>query len=941
MSLSDADVDGLVWGKQKGLPAGRTYPAVLHMLDAAAVAGVLWDQLVTDRAARRLARLAGLSVGGLRTQVMFWAGLHDLGKVSPAFLSQVAAAYSAVLDSLQDTESYAKEHLSLRHEVATHWTLPALLAALGYPQHHRRATAAVSHQIAQMLGGHHGSIGAALTRPQLADPVAFKPGLGGGAWIEQRAAHVQALWDLLNVEEIPQHPLPADVAVPVLGLIIIADWLASQTADVTKRLPPTGWLARPEALAEHWRKILAEAPGVVAAAGLGGAEFPALSFTEAFSDFTPNPLQASIAADLPGMVTGPGLVLITAPPGDGKSEAGWFSAVELARASGANGVYWAMPTMSTADPMHERVSGFVTEQVTGAQAVTLSHSMAFLSAAYTAAKEGTVSGGDPTLAAEWLWGPRRPLWARFCVGTIDQVLAGVLPSRFNMLRLAALHGKVLVVDEAHSYGAWMQQLLVRLLEWCGAMGVSVVLMSATLAGRIASPLVAAYRRGAGHIDSVDVAPPYPGWLHVDAATGTVSEPRTVGTDRPRKLVVDLEPVRHAAKPSEPTSRHAVIREHLRPLRDAGEGCAMVVCATVTEAQETWRDLKDWGTAHGVEVRLLHSRFPAWRREQITKDCIAAYGKPQPGAPEKRPASILVATSIVEQSVDLDFDLVISDLAVLALLLQRAGRCWRHERPRPDWAGSPRLVVLDPIGKNGEFSVPATWGKLYPVSLLRRTRALLSQGRTRIDIPGDVQRLVDDVYATDFVDRLESAAAEELSELAAKLSTEDVIWRAEEMAEKGLADIVMIDTPMACQDLSKISLLDGSSVPEDLLTTRLGADSERVVCLYLQSDGRRTLDAAGTIAVPGEPAAPGGRIPRTLNDSQLRAVLNQTIPVPASWLAGVTGEAPAAWDKHAMTRRIIAIEMRPDGESWIHPGGDKPLRIDTACNEGLSIHWTLG
>ena len=125
-------------------------------------------------------------------------------------------------------------------------------------------------------------------------------------------------------------------------------------------------------------------------------------------------------------------------------------------------------------------------------------------------------------------------------GTIDQALTGVLPVRYNVLRLLGLSNKVFVVDEAHAYGPWMHSLLVRLLEWLGAMGTPVVLLSATLAGRSATSLVEAYRRGCGFRDPVAVEPVYPGWLYVDAPTGAVSPPQPVASGRPRTVRLQIE-----------------------------------------------------------------------------------------------------------------------------------------------------------------------------------------------------------------------------------------------------------------------------------------------------------------------------------------------------------------------------------------------------------------
>ncbi|MES4909195.1 MULTISPECIES: helicase-related protein [unclassified Streptomyces] len=578
---------------------------------------------------------------------------------------------------------------------------------------------------------------------------------------------------------------------------------------------------------------------------------------------------------------------MTAPTGDGKTEAALHAASVLGRVSGVGGVFVALPTMATADAMLSRVEEFARVNVGGDRALVLLHSMAWLSR-HGGSDEGdrgaVVADGVTSLeAGRWLSGGRRGLLAPLGVGTVDQVLTGVLPVRFNVLRLLGLANKVLVVDEAHAYGPWMHTLLVRLLEWLGALRVPVVLLSATLSGRVASSLVEAYRRGCGFREPVGVESCYPGWLFVDAASGEVSRPRAVGSDRPRTLRVVVEPVSWDVR--EPAgarvvvgSRRAALVEYLTPVVERG-GCVLVCCTTVDEAQRTFRFLRSaFPDLAGEEggLRLLHARFPAWRREEITGECERAFGKPG-GVGVGRPVrSVLVATQVVEQSLDLDFDLVVSDLAPLAQLLQRAGRCLRHERGgRPGWVGAdPRLVVLDPLGEGG-MEPPRSWGEVYDASLLIRTRQLLvERAGEGIAVPGDVQQVVDEVYAEDFGERLDQAAREELIR-------RDVRRVAGEAAEKQLANLTAVPSPYA-SSLRDLSLLSGTGelVDEALVTTRLGADSERAVCVYEQPDGLLTLDPEGVRRLPGADR-------RRLSVEQVAEVMRHTVAA-ARAVAGGAG-----------------------------------------------------
>lgn len=942
-------VDARLWGKEHGLP--RPYPVICHLLDASAVFGALWDVLLSDQTRVRIAQALGLAVHEARGVLSFWAGLHDLGKITPPFQAQVPAAFAAVCsDPVLAFAAGAEQERAFRHEMATHWALVQLFDEIGYPGNGRVMRRSVSHQVAQLLGGHHGCFGVALLAKEAAHASAYQPGLGGEGWASQRRVHFAELRRVTGAGAVPRHGLPAELAVVVSGLVVVADWLASQTEAILPLLPAQGWQATPEAIDAHWERSRKAAPGLVARARLGRAHFAGVGFEEMFP-FAPNALQGDLAAHLPALVDakGPGLVLVTAPTGDGKTEAALYAASVLGRASGARGLFFALPTMATADAMHPRVSEFAGQALAGERALTLLHSMAWLSPAYataasTATASSTVSADTATAteAGVWLRGSKRGLLAPLGTGTIDQALGAVLPVTHNALRLFGLSDKVFVVDEAHAYGPWMHQLLVRLLEWLGAFRAPVVLLSATLSGRTASSLVDAYRRGAGFLQASAVKPCYPGWMFADAATGEVAAPREVGSARARKLDVRVRPVtwdamEAAGSPVQAKGRRAALREALEPVAAYG-GTALVCCTTVAEAQQTFRDLRaafpDLATRTGG-VRLLHSRYPAHVRQRITAGCEAAYGKPR--SPQAvtgpRPASILVATQVVEQSLDLDFDLVVTDLAPLAQLLQRAGRGRRHTRGaagRPAWAlpeEEPRLVVLEPVGDDGTVLVPRTWGSVYDAGLLQRTAHLLGErAAAGIAVPEAVQELVDAVYAEDFVDRLEGAAQRELRQM-------DAVRQAEEAAEAHLADMVAICAPAdVAGDLHQLSRRE-AGVGEELLTTRLGADSGRLLCLYEQPGGALTLDEAGALPLPT-----GGT--KGLAHTELTQVMAHVAPVPGRWLRGADGHpSPRGWDQHPVLREVVLLPMQPAGREdtgavWSGRHGTRTIRASAVGLESL-------
>jgi CRISPR-associated endonuclease/helicase Cas3 len=802
--------------------------------------------------------------------------------------------------------------------------------------------------VGQLLGGHHGVFGAKVPAGRLTLPSQYQPGLGEAGWAEQRRLHFEELRRVTGGVAVPGGVLSADMAVVLTGLVVTADWLASQVGAIKRIQPAAGsWQGAQAEVDGHWRRACAAASGLVAQARLGRATYAVERFDEMFP-FSPNPLQGDLVGRLPGLVAehGPGLVLVTAPTGDGKTEAALYAASVLGRAAGARGLYVALPTMATADAMYGRVRRFAEVSLGGERALTLLHSMAWLNPLYGQAAEdaaaaavdrgsaGEISADEATavVADSWLRGPGRGFLAPLSVGTIDQVLRGVLPLRYNVLPLFGLHEKVFVVDEAHAYGPWMHRLLLTLLEWLGALRSPVVLLSATLTGSSAASLVNAYRRGAGFVEAAAVAPCYPGWLYVSAVSGEVSAARATSSGRPRILDVRVRRVAWdvAAGPVVPPrsgGRREALREELRPVVDEG-GTALVCCTTVAEAQATYRDLcaafprlaeREGG------VRLLHSRYPANVRQRITADCESAYGKPRADQPPRvRPASILVATQVVEQSLDLDFDVVISDVAPLAQLLQRAGRGRRHHRGpggRPLWAQAedrPKLVVLDPFRCPQKADKPVTWGSVYDVSLLIRTSLLLAERAAEgIVVPDGVQELVDAVYAPDFVDGLDAAVKRELESL-------DVERRVSQMAEADLAALVGISGPGDIEGQLHLISRRIEGVTEELLTTRLGADTGRVLCSYVQEDGSLSVSPDGS----------GGPVPgldgTALDRDDVAGIVAHTAPVPGTWVregGDVEKDHPAGWRRVSTLRDVVLLPMtRAADGRWVCRRGDRTIAV---------------
>ncbi|MEZ0109322.1 CRISPR type I-E-associated protein CasA/Cse1 [Catenulispora sp. EB89] len=922
--MSDVDgghraaVDVALWGKSRNLPS--PYPLVWHLLDAAAMAELLWEEYLTP--SQRRVILDGLGLGTAqessgRALLAFWAGLHDLGKISPGFQRADADRFAELLASGYSSAADS----DYRHDWVSQQSVAFQLAGAGYgsPWSRGRPGSCPAQRVAQVLGGHHGRFSEAVRWPvaQTTVPEVF-PGLGSGLWEQQRAEHFEAIKALLSVE--PPSRVYPEAAALVAGTVIIADWLVSGEEFLRRRLKEAGESGGgQQSLRAHLVASRQVVPELLATSGLTRPRIRQYGFAAAFPGIAqPNDLQCGIEAALPSAARGAGILVVTAPMGVGKTETALFAASVMGRAAGAAGLHFALPTMATADQMFDRLLGYAEHNLEEPATLALVHGMADLNERYDpttqeSATERVLSEDDRggpgrvALASQWLRGNKRGMLAPISVGTIDQVLLSVLPTRHNVLRLTGLTGKVLVVDEAHAYDAYQQALLRRVLAWLGACGAPVVLLSATLPGSVSKSLVRAWWQGAcpdGRPPAFDL--PYPGWVHIDAETRAVTggqvEVPTV------ELTVSAQPYRvgGAAEPVEDLAR---IGEVLAPMARIG-GCALVLRNTVASAQQTFAEIRElvssWPAERRPEVHLLHARFPLWQRQQITSDLEAKFGRPRSEAPGARPKSaIVVATQVAEQSLDFDFDVVVSDLAPVAQLLQRSGRGHRHRRPAEERGAFPvpGLVVLVPVNAAGELEAPIADGLIYGDDLLGHTTEALF-GSKRVDagqvkvvkIPDDVQDLVERVYRG--FDGTDDAAIQQAA--LARLGADQ--------AAAGEAATRMIPAPADMQDLYEFSR---SYLPDEHALTRLDADSVQMLCCFVDAAGRRWLDPGCTETLPEVGLGYRGRPSR----AQVRQVRRWCIPVRrGAWAKDLGPEnvPPVCWADDPHLAGVVLLPHRLDG-----------------------------
>ena len=692
-----------------------------HCIDAGQVAICAVRSSVFQKQARLLAQSAGLrDAEAVARWGAYVTALHDIGKCDRNFQSKDELLARAVRDVLGELAFTGAVPTGFRHEVRSGAWLKERLTS--YWRWGRKPTLTV----ASAVRGHHGDFGA--------QPL-YEEDVIRACWQPLRDALASELQEVFA----PPDWSPTDfrdhgtVGTLLSGLVVLSDWIASN-AELFP-VSPSDTELDATAYAEVSRRRAAQA-----IARLGIDESLRFASNSRFSDIwrgqefrPPRPLQLAVE-ELYRDSAGAGLAILEAPMGEGKTEAAVYLATQWMGRAGASGMYVALPTAATSNQMHGRIRRFI-EQFHGghARGVRLVHGAAWLVDDDTPAGDGVDNG----YACEWFRPSKRALLAPFGVGTVDQALMAVLHVRFGFLRLFGLAGSVLVIDEVHAYDAYMSTILTQLLRWCSCLDIPVILLSATLPSERKRELVAAYCDR----DVEEPAPQndYP-LITIAERTGSCCFAGQIATVCTKSISIRKHGCLGDAAAIAALAQQCV----------SDGGCVCVIANTVASAQSIYRHLEQTGI--DADLLLFHSRFTARRRNQIEKRVLSLFGKVSPNRPTR---AILIATQVVEQSLDLDFDVMMSEIAPIDLLLQRAGRLHRHDRPGRPTGPEARLLVMLP--KDGTPVNFGPTGYVYDRFILLKTLSAL-RSRDRITIPDDMRQLIETVY-----DERDTAAGPHIAE----------------------------------------------------------------------------------------------------------------------------------------------------------------------------------
>lgn len=735
------DLDGLYSGwSERTLSAWakldthstQSLALVAHLADSAAMANWLWNHFLPSASRLKLMNALG-SEQAARSAVVFSAGVHDVGKLTPSFARKADAVGRAfATDAMIRTGLvFPTFRRDVPHGIAGH------LAVVQWLKARHRFTPTTANTIASVVGGHHGTYPSNL---QLQEARAAWHAMGERD-VDEDELHLSA-WHCSRVEILDRvgtatgfndHAYlwmsgwPPETQMLISAIVILADWLASNTDYFPYEPLVAGRLERAVShinLPAPWR---ATAPP--AAEELFSHRFPQLS------EFTPSPLQIA-AFQAASDTTNEPLIIIEAPMGAGKTEAAYLAAEVLAHRFGSGGVFIGLPTMATANPMFDRTLDWLGNTLSHDASVTLAHSKASqhdrfrglaLKGHFRQIHDDSSSPtGAHATVASWLTGRKKANQASFVVGTVDQLLYMALRSKHVSLRHLAMAGKVVVVDECHAADDYMRVYLKRALTWLGRNRTPVVLMSATLPPGQRHEYVQAYAAGRG----VDV-PSLPTTSHYPLLTLFDDEVRCVGTAQDGRS----SSVRFTRFPD---GNGLLVQDLRRRLHEGG--CAAVIRNTVTRAQDIFDALVG---EFGDDVELVHSRFIAQHRAAKERELVAKLG-PSGDRPRK---SIVVGTQVLEQSLDVDFDVMYTDLAPMDLLLQRSGRLHRHHRPhRPAAVASPEVLITGVAWETEPPSPDRGSRFVYGNAKLLRSAALLPPEGLTAEFPTDIPRLVEIAYS---------------------------------------------------------------------------------------------------------------------------------------------------------------------------------------------------
>lgn len=606
------------------------------------------------------------------------AAAHDVGKVSPAFQEKIHRDIGKVLGLTDpDQEKNIGYHFAVSQATVNQ-----------FPRY-----------IPEILGRHHGYNSQGINLP---DSEVY----GGPLWQKQRMDLLNILKKDLNVDwPIVPTALHSDV---LAGLTTVADWIGS--GHLFDEADKSGYPVQ-----ESLKQLISEA--VDQAGFVTPCVREGLTFYDLF-DFNPYHVQTQFVESINSY----GTYVLEAPMGIGKTEAALYAAYKALEEGRATGIYFALPTQLTSDKVYDRMNQFLSkilDEDDPNRRSLLLHGSAWL--------RDTELGEDGAPGHSWFNSAKRGLLAPFAVGTIDQALMAVMNVKHGFVRTFGLAGKVVILDEVHSYDSYTGTILKELVSSLRELNCTVIILSATLTDKQRHYIVGA---PSNKVDPEKNISAYP----LIARYPKDGEAQEHEVERLEDSQVSICISENDNKAVEEVLKRAERGEQVLWIEN-----------TVADAQQRYRDFAAKEMA--IDCGLLHSRCLKVDRQKNEDKWVGLFGKSGRDSRQEK-GRILVGTQVLEQSLDIDADFLVTRLCPTDMLFQRLGRLWRHrendsirpgEARREAWILAPSLN--DSIEHQGSLGRSA-W--VYSPYILCRTLEVW-QNVSAVKLPGEIRPLLEATY----------------------------------------------------------------------------------------------------------------------------------------------------------------------------------------------------
>ena len=720
-----------LWGKKSTNEDGDELwlPLIAHMIDTKNVINWLYNHYLNE--GQRLIIQEDIENEELAQNLVNFLGfIHDIGKATPIFQTKPSYNRGRDLDE-KLVEQLVDNGFDGLDEVASDFS--------DRETPHAKAGEVILEEnglnksLGAIIGGHHGV-------PQQESfnfnqdyqnyPSNYGQSSEPDSEISKKWKNVQSelidyglnICNLDSLENLPE--VIQTQAVILNGLVIMADWLASSfpLISLNQNISNLDMNERFKEGILNW----------VNNTGKWEPEFVTDSdelYQKRFG-FTPRNIQHTMSKAIQNS-SDPGMIIIEAPMGIGKTEIALTAAEEVAIKTGRNELFFGLPTQATTNAMFNRVQDWLNNIAQEEQEnlpIKLMHGKAQFNKKYQEIPDAQNVGDEGAVVINSWFSGKKSILTDFTIGTIDHLLLMGLKQKHLSLRHLGLSGKIIIIDEIHAYDTYMNSYLEKVIKWLGAYHVPVIALSATLPSKRRSELLEAYSEGKYLFPDIDAE---------NSWNNNRAYPLMSILDGNKLMQIsNFENKTNSTKVTINRLNiddNKIIEKVYENISDGG--IAGVIVNTVKRAQALAKiastDLPD-----DVQVLVLHSAFLASEREKLEEKLQSLIGKNG-----KRPQKLIViGTQVLEQSLDIDFDILFTDIAPMDLLLQRTGRLHRHNVDRPEQLRNPQLYVMG-IDKFGEYGDANE--AIYDKYLLMKTDHFLEDVLT---LPDDISKLVQKVYS---------------------------------------------------------------------------------------------------------------------------------------------------------------------------------------------------